>query len=173
MKLSRSSKIRGAAALLVFGLIGVGAATLPRTIEGVFESPILENNRAESALRFLRQKLAAPPDSGQLTLQDRLQLESALRREEAVAANQIARLTLRRGTALLEYVPHSSTPTTGAPDLSYKVPGYWGERRIKFDGPLDQQSRYSFFCPPADFVVETDDVLLSTGNGQRFRRVSQ
>ena len=141
-----------------------------RTFPGTFEAPLPAQTGSQTRIAKIEQEIARLEAAGKLTAQLRQQLNKGLAAEKLILAGAVFRLTLNSGTALMEYVAPGAPTTTTSHDLRYSVVGFGTGRRIHFE-PLGPPT--GFFDPPADFVIENDEVIRSTGSNLRFQRVAR
>ena len=124
----------------------------------------------QARIAKIEQVIARLETAGKLTARLRQQLNKGLAAEKLMLAGAVFRLTLNSGTALMEYVSPGAPKTATAHDLRYSVVGFGANRRIHFE-PLGSPT--GFFDPPAAFVIESDEIISSTGSNQRFQRVAR
>lgn len=153
---------------LMLGTLTAAVIATHRLIDGTFEAPLPVPTGGQTRIAALQQELSRLEAAGKLSAQLRHRLNSGLNIEQMLQAGAVARLTLKEGIALLEYVAPGAPKTSTAHDLRYSVAGFGSGRRIRFE-PLTPPT--GIFDPPADFIVESDDVIRSTGSNQRFQRV--
>ena len=154
----------------MLGTLSAAVIATYRPLAGTFEAPLPVPAGGQARIAALEQGIARLEADGKLTAQIRGQLNRGLEAERLLQTGAVARLTLSAGTARLEYVPPGAPPTMTAPDLGYAVRGFGASRRIHIE-PLTPPT--GILDPPADFVVESDDVVRSTGSNQRFKRVAR
>jgi len=158
------------ALVIVLGAVAIVAITTHRSFAGTFEAPLPAQTGSQVSIAKIEREIARLEAAGKLTARLRQQLNKGLAAEKLLQAGAVFRLTLNSGTALLEYVSPGAPTTTTAHDLRYAVTGFGTGRRIHFE-PLGSPT--GFFDPPADFVIENDDVIRSTGSNLRFQRVAR
>lgn len=152
----------------VLGAVVIAAFASHRPFTGTFEAPLPVPANGQIRIANIEKERARLEANGLLTARLRQQLDAGLATEKLFKAGAVARLTLGNGTALLEYVAPGAPNTTSAPDLRYTVEGIGSARRIHFE-PLTPPT--GIFDPPADFIIESDDLIRPAASHQRFQRV--
>ena len=156
--------------MIVLGAVAIAVIATHQAFGGAFEAPLPAQTGNQARIAEIEQEIARLEAAGKLTARVRHQLNASLAVEKVMQSGAVTRLTLKAGTALLEYVSPGAPETATTHDLRYSVVGFGAGRRIHFE-PLGSPT--GIFDPPADFIVESDDVIRSTGSNQRFHRVDR
>ena len=135
----------------------------------MFEASLPRAKKTEEKIQFIQSRLAALEAKGALTPLLRRQFTAAMEIERNLQAGMVCRLSLHAGEAFMESAPRPSGTPKARPNMSYTVRGFGSGRKIHFEA-LPALAAESWICPPADFLIEGKDVVVSTGSGQKFHR---